>query len=297
MGKVSLLRAIAIAVMLSLTACDVPPDPLATQPFDPSITIIPPSPTVAPFAPTPENSDSSNLGVEGFTPAAPPVSGNENATITPTPAATQSSIPMSFVTTDGTMIAGTFYGAPAKPAPTVLLLPMFGAGRQSWAAFAVQLQQAGYNALAVDLRGQGGSGGTVDWTKAPSDTIQVLTRLREITAVDPMRISVVGASVGANLGLVGCVSVTFCKSLVLISPGLDYGGIKTADAIVSYGAKPILIIGSRADKPTGTDSPALDKLAMGDHTLQLFDGTVHGTALFNTQPSLPQQIIQWLGTH
>ena len=84
---------------------------------------------------------------------------------------------------------------------------------------------------------------------------------------------------------------------MLLSPALDYQGVKTADAIVRYGAHPVLIVASRDDSPSGADSPSLDKLAKGDHTLKIYDGSVHGTALFDSQPDLAKLIIQWLSAH
>jgi dienelactone hydrolase len=288
---------IAAGLAVSIAACDVPPAATST-PTDEPITIIAPSKTVAPLAPTMGNTEISNVDVGNFTPGAAPVSAdNTLSTLTPTPAPTDATIPMTFIMPDGLTIAGTYYGAANRPAPTVLLLHMLGANKESWGKFAPQLQQAGFNVLAIDLRGHGDSGGQPDWDKAPDDIKTVLSQLGSLSGVNQARISIMGASVGANLALKACADTQLCKSLVLISPALDYVGIQTKDPMAVYGNHPVLIIASRDDKPSGSDSAVLYKLAKGDHRLQLYDGSVHGTDLLGTQTGLSKLIVDWLTGH
>ena len=300
MGKGTLIRIqLMIALLcigLILGACDSDTSALAT--FTPSPAIIPPSATVAPVAPTANNLDSSNVGVSGFTPGAPPVVGGSGGeTITPSPAPTEASIAMTFITNDGLSVAGTYYAAPTRPAPAALLLHMNGSNKNSWKAFAAQLQAAGYSVLAIDLRGHGETGGKVDWNKAPGDVLEVLNQMRNLPDVDPARISVIGASIGANLAVQACADSQACKSVVMISPGLNYLGVMALDPLTRYGNGSVLIIASRDDQPSGTDSVTLDKDAKGNHTLQLYNGSAHGTDLLGTQPDVIRLVIQWLLTH
>ena len=285
-------------MILFVAACDTAS--LATEtPTDVPLTIIAPSATVAPIPPTVPTSEAGNVADGNkFTPGALPVSGgNSNATITPTPAPTQPAIPMTIIGADGLAIAGTFYIAPQRPAPAVLLLHMQNGGKEAWQPFAAQLQKANFNVLAIDLRGHGDTGGQVDWQKAPADLSAVLAQLRTLPGVDATRISVIGASIGANLALGACATTNTCRSVVLISPALDYQGVKGADAMTRYGSHPALIIASREDKPSGTDSATLDKLAKGDHTLQLYPGAADGIELLSAQPTLGKLIIDWLTAH
>jgi predicted alpha/beta hydrolase len=60
--------------------------------------------------------------------------------------------------TDGTKLSATYYAA-AKPGPAVLLLHMCNTTRRSWDPLAPRLAAAGINALSVDYRGFGDSGG------------------------------------------------------------------------------------------------------------------------------------------
>jgi pimeloyl-ACP methyl ester carboxylesterase len=278
-----------------LVGCDSDVSALAT--LTPTVQSIPPSATVAPVAPTANNLDSSNVGVDAFTRAAPPVVGGSNGgTVTPTPAPTEASLAMSFITADGLSITGTYYAGPTRPAPVILLLHMNGSNKEAWRLFATTLQTAGYSVLAIDLRGHGETGGKADWNKVPGDVVEVLNQLRNLPGIDPARISVIGADIGANLAIRGCADWQGCKSVVMISPALNYLGIGALDPLSRYGTGPVLIVASRDDKPSGSDSVTLDKAAKGSHTLQLYPGTTHGTNLFGAQPDLATVIIQWLAS-
>ncbi len=280
-----------------LAGCDtlfatVTPEPTAT----PTLVIIPASPTTNPQVPT-AASDDSALGTQiaAFTPAAPPVVGDQQSTVTPTPAPTQASIPMQFVMSDGLNIIGTFWGAPLRPAPAVLLLHALGGRKEDWLPFATRLHDAGYNVLAIDLRGYGATGGQPDWNKAQGDVESIFGRLSKLPGVETYRVSIVGASIGANLALVACADIPDCRSVALLSPALDYQGVKTVDAMTKYGIRPVLIAASRDDAPSGPDSAALDKLAKGQHRLLIYDGKVNGLALITAQPNLGEIVIRWLG--
>jgi pimeloyl-ACP methyl ester carboxylesterase len=287
---------IAILLLaLFLVGCDtetpIPPTP--------TFLVLAASQTVAPAAPTvPPTSESVNVGERDFTPGAPAVSiDNPAVTVTPTPAPTQPSFPMQFVADDGLSIAGIYYAAPTRPAPTVLLLHMAGSNKGAWGLFGPQLQAAGHNVLAIDLRGSGDTGGKPDWSKAPQDISGVLARLVALPGVDAQRISIIGADVGANLAVGACADSPTCKAVVMLSPMLDSQGINAADALPRYGNRPLLIVASRGDRASVDASTALDKLSKGDHRLIVQDGGEHGTALLDAHPDLAGTIAQWLAAH
>jgi pimeloyl-ACP methyl ester carboxylesterase len=286
-----------ILLIIVISGCDIPGDTPAA-PSQTPYTGVPPSQTISPIMPTAFNPESGNVDAQGFTPRAPDVSDSTlSLTVTPTPAPTEANIPVQFPMGDGLIITGRYYGAPSKPAPTVLLLHGFNSGKEAWRLFAAQLQLAGNNVLSIDLRGYGETGGSVDWVKAAQDIPAVLDRLNAFPGVAANRISVIGADIGASAALSGCAGSLVCRSLVLISPALENQGLSISDTMSKYGSRPVLIVASRGDKPSGADSSALDKLAQGSHSLQLFDGTAHSMALLTAQPDLPGQIIEWLKTN
>jgi acetyl esterase/lipase len=293
---------LGLILVLVVVGCDSTEDvnqlDATPVPPTPTISIVQASPTVAPVAPTPTIAEGQDFSAMEFTPGAPPVSiDNPAVTVTPTPAPTQAAFPAEFVADDGLVIAGTFYPGPIRPAPTALLIHMRGSTKEAWQPVANALQKAGYSVLAIDLRGYGDTGGTINWTLAPQDVKMVLARLSGLPGVDPQRIVVVGADIGANLALGACADLSGCKAAVLLSPGLDTEGVQTTDAMKRFGTRPVLIVASRSDTPSVSDSVTLARLAQGEQQLQLYDGKAHGTALFSTQPGLAALIVQWLSGH
>jgi len=135
---------------------------------------------VGPIAPPANDQDSSNLNVRQFTPGArTTIVAGTPVFATSSAGPTETSIKMQFAIYDGLTIVGTFYSAPHRPAPAILLDHMLG-NKESGQPIAVQLQLAGYSVLAIDLRGHGESGGVMDWTKAPGDVDSVLCQMHSL---------------------------------------------------------------------------------------------------------------------
>jgi dienelactone hydrolase len=292
---------VSVALVLIVTACgQVPPLPTAT-PAPP--TPLPASPTVNPVMPLAEGQQIravplGDAGSTNPTQAALPAEGEPaQAQPTVTPQPTQAELPMLISASDGLVLRGTYYGAPARPAPGVLMLHQQGSDRSSWDDLARRVQAAGYAVLTVDLRGSGETGGAEDWTLALSDVRQVLDTFVQLPGVSPGRIVVIGASIGANLGLNACADLAGCAGAVLLSPGLDYASITTADAMPRLGARPVLIVASENDNNNPADSLALDGMASGDHQLTIYPAAGHGTDMFAAEPGLFDLIAAWLEAH
>lgn len=280
-----------LALLILLVGCDQE-EPTRT----PGPTSLPASPTVNVQPPTLTDPEAAAQFAVNYTPGAvPTVIGG--ATITPTPEPTLQSLEMQFIADDGLIIEGSFYAAPVRPAPLVLLLHMVGSSKEAWSSTADQLQMAGFSVLAIDLRGHGLTGGDPDWVKAQQDVITVLRQAATLSGVQADHISVIGASIGANLGINACAALGTCRSVVLISAGLSYLSITSEEAVRQYGAKPLLLIASRDDPPSGADSVTLNGIATGDHRLILNSGSAHGTTILDSDPMLIPTIIGWLKEH
>ncbi len=107
----------------------------------------------------------------------------------------------------------------------------------------------------------------------------------------------VGASVGANLALVGGSNEESIKTVVLLSPGLNYAGVETEPALSSFGDRPLLIVASQEYTYSADSSVVLEEAAIGESQLILYDGAGHGTNMFEAEPDLSVQIIDWLDAH
>ena len=285
---------VAISSLFVMTGCD----PLEATPT-PTATgfILPASPVVVPVLPTDDTqSDNIDNNSGGYTPAAVPTVAGGEATITPTPQPTQASLDMQFTAPDGLLIAAQYYSAAQRPAPTAILLHMVGSSKEAWSPLIPALQAAGYNVVAIDLRGHGATGGTVDWGKAQQDVISVYQQVSVLPNVIPARISLLGGNVGANLAVTACAELGSCRSVVLLSPSLDYFGVTTADPMATL-AVPALIVASRGDASSSEASARLNGLGSGERRLILNEGDVHGTNLLTSQPDLVATIIDWLKAH
>lgn len=293
-----------ISAVLLLAACGDTPAPDLTVtpvPYNPTQgALLLLTPTTLPLAPIEEGPavGESGVGAPGVsnpTQAGLAAEGQPAQDLPPvTPQPTQARFPMAIGAADGLLLQGDYYSAARRPAPGALLLHQGERDRSTWTALAERLQSAGYAVLTLDLRGYGATGGTPDWALAPRDAAAALEQLSELPGVDANRLIVVGAGIGANLGLNACADRAGCGAAVLLSPGLDYLGITTGSAIVRMGARPVLIITSENDGNNPADSVALNSMAQGPHRLDIYPGAGHGTDILAAEPGFVNVIAEWL---
>jgi dienelactone hydrolase len=213
-------------------------------------------------------------------------------TVTPSPSPNFRSLTVT--TADGVTLAGAFYPPASGPTPGVLLLHMLGRQKEDWIHFATRLQEAGYAVLALDLRGHGDSGGAVDWAASSDDVRRAWAMLAAQPEVDPARTAIVGASIGGNLALAAAVDEPQVQAVVLLSPGLDYQGVRTEEAMVAYGERPVLIVASEDDSYAAESAQTLVGLAQGAPVLTLYPGAGHGNEMIEDRPDLTDLILGWL---
>jgi len=200
---------------------------------------------------------------------------------------------------DGLALVGT-YAVPAdasQPWPGVLLLHMLGSERTAWEAFTGDLTAAGYAVLALDMRGHGETGGDLDWDLAQDDLLRAWGFLSGLPEVDENRTAVIGASIGANMALITGAAEPAIRTVVLLSPGLDYRGVVTEPAMAAYGARPILLAASEGDAYAAASSQTLVDQSTGVAELESYPGNAHGTSMFAANPDLAALIIDWLDKH
>ena len=206
-----------------------------------------------------------------------------------------------FKTGDGIEVVGDYYPADSKQA--TLLLHMMPADRKSWIVFAKKLQQAGFQALAIDFRGHGESQGGPDGYKKFSDEEHQSSRLDVVAGVEFLKskkaekIYLVGASIGANLALESLVDHPEIDAAVLLSPGIDYRGIKTKPLIERLGSLQALFLAASEED---TESfAAVQKLSEKidfneDKKIKIFKGAGHGTTIFERNPLFMDEVTDWL---
>lgn len=198
---------------------------------------------------------------------------------------------------DGVSLVATFYESPVRPAPAVILVHMLNRSRRDWEALGPRLASAGIAALAVDLRGHGDSAGGPAG-EGPADYSSMLLDLkaaRRFLATRPdvqhARIGILGASLGANLAALEAAEGGVA-SVALLSPSLDYRGLRIEAAVRKYGNHPMLLVASDDDPYARRSALDLQKTGSMRELLSLTSAG-HGTNMLARAPELPQALVDW----
>ena len=118
----------------------------------------------------------------------------------------------------------------------------------------------------------------------------MLRALSEMGTVDPARIAVIGATLGADVGLVGCSLNELCDTIVLLSP---QSRDTLLNVMITYNPRPLMLTASREDTSYGV-AQAIQNVARGEVLLQGYDNAGRGTELLSNEPNLTDTIITWL---
>lgn len=204
--------------------------------------------------------------------------------------------PSGYATTmDGHTIAYQLYNNPGKPA--VILVHMLRRTRSDWNEVATWLQDKGFAVITFDLRGHGQSSSDIDTLSAADynnmhNDIAAVKSVLEANNADTSRLSIVGASIGANIALNYAAKDDDVVTAVLLSPGLEYRGIKTSTVTTG---KPLLLVASNDDAYSAESSQTIaDNNPRTE--LKLYENAGHGTNMFIKSDLVPT-IYDWLVEH
>jgi len=200
-------------------------------------------------------------------------------------------------TEDNINIVADLYPEPTEKG--IILVHMYGGDKNSWQFFTPKLRRAGYNVLAIDLRGHGGSDLTLSSMREKDYKNMVL----DIQAAFDYfidnginDISVMGASLGANVALNFAVDEPGIRKVVLLSPGAEYRGIATGIAITNYKG-PLLIIVGGLDKYSYDSSVNLYDKSPSKVKFQPYETSAHGTEILSEVSASLDLILNWLETN
>jgi dienelactone hydrolase len=205
---------------------------------------------------------------------------------------------VSFPTDDGVAIAGSLY-LPGRPGPGIVLVHALSRTREDWSAVAARLADAGFVVLAIDLRGHGASGplpdgtGLDDLTKMMADVKAARAFLASRREAIPGRVGFAGASIGANLAILMGGTDPTVRSLALLSPGIDYRGLRPEAAMKKYGERPALIVASQEDNYATHSARQLAIAGTGIRDLRILSAAGHGTTMMVRQPDLAASLVDW----
>ena len=205
---------------------------------------------------------------------------------------------VSFRTADGVTLTATWFEPSYRPAPAVILVHMLGRSRRDWDGVGFQLAGAGVGALAVDLRGHGDSswgGGAegADHSVLLRDVEAARRYLLTRSDVQPSRVGLAGASLGANLVALHAAADPSIASVALLSPSLDYRGLRIEAAVRKYGSRPMLLVVSDDDAYARRSAGELKGAGTGIREIQTLSGAGHGTNMLGRAPELGPALVAW----
>jgi alpha-beta hydrolase superfamily lysophospholipase len=206
---------------------------------------------------------------------------------------------VSFRADDGVLVAATWYEPSSRPAPAVILLHMLSRTRRDWESVASRLASEGIGALVLDFRGHGESGGHVTREGSPGFAPLVLDvkAARRYLAgrgdVQQSRVGLGGASLGANVAALHAGADGSIVSLALLSPSLDYQGLRIEQALRQYGNRPALLVASDDDPYAMRSVRDLQKAGGGLREPVILNDAGHGTLMLSRDSELGRRLVDW----
>jgi alpha-beta hydrolase superfamily lysophospholipase len=203
--------------------------------------------------------------------------------------------PVAFQAADGVSLAGMYYEASQRPASAVVLVHMLGRSKDEWIPFAERLQDDGVTSLAFDLRGHGHSAGNGSELPLMVGDVQAAIRwLSGRPAGRATSIALVGASLGANLAVLAAADEPGVRALALLSPSLDYRGLRLESALVRKITNRSVWLAASTEDPYALRT--VKDLATENASFQQHLSTVrgHGTPLLAADSDLSRALVDWL---
>ena len=205
-----------------------------------------------------------------------------------------------FAAPDEFSLEGSFHPA-EKGGPGILLLHQCNADRRIYDQLATMLNVAGYNVLAFDFRGFGGSraGAFTDFAAArasviermPGDVDAALKFLTAQSTVNGRALGVVGGSCGVNQAVQASRRHPEIRTIVLLSGGTDAEGeahIKSSPTLPVFGAA------STEDSDAAASIKKIVGLSANSYShMAMFKDAGHAASMFAKQPDLEADIVIW----
>jgi hypothetical protein len=83
------------------------------------------------------------------------------------------------------------------------------------------------------------------------------------------------------------------RSIALVSPSLDYRGVRIEQAMRTYGARPALLVASLQDPYAARSARELAHEAPGIRELRWSSVPAHGTLLLQRDADLIRSLVEW----
>lgn len=202
---------------------------------------------------------------------------------------------MTITTPDDSLLSGRFFDA-GHGSPGVLFFPMCSPGAtDGWVPVAERLKRSGVSSLLTSYRGtEGNTTGNGSGDQRGPDADAALEQLRSRIGNDPP-IAVAGSSCGVSIALRTAAAHPAGTRAVVVLSGphtnaqIDYVR-QTPGLAVFSGA-------SASEPPSPEWARALKEASTHPASrVTILEPRAHGTDLFRVQPSLADEVADWLLT-
>ncbi|MEO0281956.1 MAG: alpha/beta fold hydrolase [candidate division WOR-3 bacterium] len=210
---------------------------------------------------------------------------------------------VSFTTDDGVLIYGNFKEPEQKNGKAIILLHMLRTDKSHWKDFSDKLNEKNYTTIAIDLRGHGQSikKNNVDYRWQSFSENDFNKMVLDVKAAkifllergyDPNKIALIGASIGANIALNYASTDEEIRVVALLSPGLDYRGVKTEKSMQDFDGY-VFIASSKEDEPSYSSCIKLKDIGNSKKTVIFYENAGHGTWMFE-KTDLSEKLLDWI---
>jgi dienelactone hydrolase len=204
-------------------------------------------------------------------------------TVTRTPQPPPHGITLRFRAIDGKKLRGTLIPGPAAESPAVVLVHQVDGGPEQWDDLIPYLHEAGYATFAYGSRGHG----LLDEALLARDVAGAVRALRRQPAVDPDRLAVIGASIGATAAswFAGTPAARGVRAVVALSPPPFRAPPRR------YRPRELLLL---ADEAEVAQARAIADAAVTGVTVETTAEYGHGITLI-AHAAVRAAVLRWLG--
>lgn len=217
-----------------------------------------------------------------------------------------------FTAKDGVIIVGKYVPPKSQDKLTFIMLHGLASVKGEWDGFGKKINQLGYGYFAYDLRGHGESNKDIkgnevnlnrfaspgpgsEWERMVADLARAVKYLVTEKGIKRNTIAIAGASLGANIAFIYASKHKPVPLVILMSPGMEYAGLKIDEAMKHYSGRPIAIAASPGDAYAFETSAAIYQVARKHKCKATFftgQGAQHGVQIF--AGNFDNQIIDWI---
>ncbi|MFH1759122.1 MAG: alpha/beta fold hydrolase [Patescibacteria group bacterium] len=197
---------------------------------------------------------------------------------------------ITYTTTDNIEIIANYWKVDSDRG--IILLHMMSTTKESWDDFGNKLSAAGFQVLAIDLRGHGESQGSNQTSINDVEGAREFLISKGITADN---ILVGGASIGANLAIQYLAQHHESLAGFALSPGLNYKDVEADEFSKELrDSQKIFLAAAEDDGYSAESVRKLKEITPAQATTKIYPSGGHGTDLLETQPELPQELVNFL---